>query len=63
MKNLHAVKSIMFSDMPSMSYFTEKRASGKVNEKGENNVRQTDCSTVKQLGLENERKSNIFTGL
>lgn len=34
MKNLHAVKSIVFSDMPSMSYFTENRASGKVNEKG-----------------------------
>lgn len=42
MKNLHAVKSIVFSDMPSMSHFTENRASGKVNEKGGNNVRKTD---------------------
>lgn len=33
----------VFSDMPSMSYFTEYHALGKVSEKGKNDVRQTDC--------------------
>lgn len=31
MKNLHSVKSIVFADMPSMSYFPENHAFGKVN--------------------------------
>lgn len=47
MKNLRAVKSIMFSDMPSMSYFSENPAFGKVNEKRKKHgMRKTDRQTV-----------------
>lgn len=58
-KNLHATKSIMFSDMPSMSYFTGKHASGKVSIKrkamwGRQTGRQTGWRNAEQLELENK---------
>lgn len=59
MKNLRAVKSIMFSDMPSMSYFSENPAFGNVSGKKreKHGMRKTDRHQ------ENERRSSISTSL